>query len=355
VKSIAGCADSCAFADFFKSSREAMYATSRDGRFTAVNAALAELLGYAPDELLGSEVGATYASPEDRARFQAAVEKSGVVHDYAVSLRRRDGAVLPCLVDAIAWRAGDGGAILGYHGIIRTNAAVVASFRRYIHRIRDASVFARSMGDDELARLMATGQDPLASRRRRVTILFFDIRGSTAIAERIDPEIFAALLSDVLTDTMDLIYGHRGSVNKLVGDGLLATFGCPLATEDDAGNAVRAALAVIDYLATFNDVRPDYLAEPLGAGIGLATGEVFAGVVGSVRRQEYTVLGDAVNVASRLQALTKPAGVPVLCDEATALAVRPAIDCAPVGRGRLRGRGQPVAVYAPRRPKPPKA
>jgi class 3 adenylate cyclase len=304
------------------------------------------------------DVAVTFDSREVRKAYQQAIEGEGVVHQYPLVLKRKDGASLPCFIDAILWRRG--GAILGYHGIIRTKTELTDSFvnffnqlkeeRRQIQverkiRISDSILLSRYMSEDVLGFVKKTGKNPLESSKRTVTVLFFDIRNSTGIAEKLDPETFAEFLNDILKDIMDLIYGCKGSVNKIIGDGLMATFGAPIRTDRDALNAVEAAQKINRYLRTFNDVRPGYLGEPVAAGVGLATGMVFAGVIGSVHRQEYTVLGDAVNIASRLENLTRRSGEKVLMDEATYTAVKNIFSCRKVFNGRIRGRSGSMLVY----------
>jgi PAS domain S-box-containing protein len=346
------------FERFFQESREAMFITSRNGRFFEVNHAMEVLLGYDREQFLGMDVIATFDSPADRVPYQQAIEKEGVVHQYPLVLKRKDGVPLPCVIDAIAWRKKD--AVLGYHGIIRTRRELEESFvlffnqlkeeRRQIqaqrkHMISDAMLLNRCLGEDIIEYIRKTGQNPLVTKKQKVTILFFDIRNSTGIAEKLAPETFAEFLNDILKDIMDLVYGLKGSVNKLIGDGLMATFGAPLSTGRDALNAVEAAREIYAYLKTFNDVRPGYLGDPVSAGIGLATGTVFAGVIGSVRRQEYTVLGDAVNIASRLEKLTRGAEEKVLMDEATYQEIKDTFPCRKAFRGRLRGRTGSILIY----------
>jgi PAS domain S-box-containing protein len=350
--------DHALFEHFFRESREAMFITSREGRFLEVNRAMEELLGYERGALLGVEVIATFESRTDRELYQKAIEERGVVHQYPLVLKRKDGVPLPCVIDAITWRDGD--SILGYHGIIRTRKELVESFvsffnqlkeeRRQIreqrkHMISDTMLLNRYLGEDIIEYIRETGKNPLGTKKQKVTVLFFDIRNSTGIAEKLAPETFAEFLNDILTDIMDLVYGCKGSVNKLVGDGLMATFGAPLATGRDALNAVEAAQEIYNYLKTFNDVRPGYLSGPVTAGLGIATGTVFAGVIGSVRRQEYSVLGDAVNIASRLESLTRNSAEKVLMDEATYEEVKDAFPCRKAFAGRLRGRTGSTLIY----------
>jgi class 3 adenylate cyclase len=211
--------------------------------------------------------------------------------------------------------------------------------------LSDTALLSRYLGEDIIDYIRKTGRNPLATKKQKVTILFFDIRNSTGIAEKLAPETFAEFLNDILKDIMDLVYGRKGSVNKLIGDGLMATFGAPLSTGHDAQNAVEAAQEIYHYLRTYNDVRPGYLDEPVAAGIGLATGTVFAGIIGSVRRQEYTVLGDAVNIASRLEKLTRGSKEKVLMDEATYNEVKEHFPCRKAFSGRVRGRTGAMLIY----------
>jgi class 3 adenylate cyclase len=211
--------------------------------------------------------------------------------------------------------------------------------------ISDAMLLNRYVGEDIIDYIRKTGRDPLRTKKQKVTVLFFDIRNSTGIAEKLAPETFAEFLNDILKDIMDLVYGRKGSVNKLIGDGLMATFGAPFSTGQDAQNAVETAQEIYRYLKSYNDVRPAYLDEPVGAGIGLATGTVFAGIIGSVRHQEYTVLGDAVNIASRLEKLTRTSAEKVLMDEATYDEVKDLFPCRKAFNGRIRGRTGPMLIY----------
>jgi PAS domain S-box-containing protein len=295
------------FERFFKYAELAMYISTREGNFLEVNLAMEKLLGYERGELLGVPVIDTFAQAADRDPFRAEIEMSGVVHQYPLMLRKKSGETVPCFIDAVTWNEGDG--VGGYHGVIRA------------------------------------GKKTPPAKKQTVTILFFDIRNSTGIAEGLEPELFAEFLNDILKDIMDLIYGCGGQVNKMLGDGLMAVFGAPQPTGRDALNAVEAAREIQNYLAMFNDVRPDYLAAPVAAGVGIATGTVFAGIIGSVRRREYTVLGDAVNIASRLEGLTHHSSESVLMDEATWQAVKDAIPCRRVFKGKVRGRETDMFVY----------
>ncbi len=162
--------------------------------------------------------------------------------------------------------------------------------------------------------LSGTVNNAIGGNLLTASILFCDMRDSTTIAEKVGPSAFMDLLNSVFTDLTDIIYGEGGSVNKFVGDGILATFGCPKNLENDALHCANTAFKIRKYLNEFNQFRPPYLKEPLQFGIGMSRGEIFAGNVGSVHQIQYTVLGDPVNIASRLEGLTKRVGVDILMD-----------------------------------------
>jgi len=186
----------------------------------------------------------------------------------------------------------------------------------------------------------------LSGKHQEATIMFFDVRRSTTIAEGLEPQVFAEFLSEFFTDIMDLVYGNRGSVNKMLGDGIMSTFGCPIPGEHDVLNAAKCAIQIRNHLATFNDVRPDYITEPIKVGMGIATGKVFAGNIGSVRRMEYTVLGDPVNTASRLESMTKEAGVDILIDSNTRTRLGNLVKCRKVEHSGVRGKLQAIEIFS---------
>jgi adenylate cyclase len=152
--------------------------------------------------------------------------------------------------------------------------------------------------------------------RLDVTILFADLVGFTAMSEKIDPETLVRILNGYFEAMSRAIATHRGHVSKFIGDGILALFGAPERNPWQAIDATLAALAMRDALAVYNrDLASRGLPE-LGIGIGVHTGPVVAGVIGSRELVEYTVIGDTVNTASRIEGLTRKAGVPILISDA---------------------------------------
>jgi adenylate cyclase len=162
-------------------------------------------------------------------------------------------------------------------------------------------LFARYTSDAVVEEILKSGEVVLSGEKRDVTVLFADIRNFTSIAETYPPEQVMGLLNGVLGRLTDAVLAHGGTLDKFLGDGVMAVFGAPVAHGDDPVRAVRAALQMMDAVQQQN--RSGEHMTPLDLGIGINTGPVVAGSVGSARRTEYTCIGDAVNIAARLCSL----------------------------------------------------
>lgn len=181
--------------------------------------------------------------------------------------------------------------------------------------------------------------------KTQATIMFFDIRESTRIAESLPPDTFAEFVSSLFEDVCKAIYDNHGSVNKYLGDGILATFGIPVFFNNDNFNAIKAAVDIRECIRKFNENLPGYLDKPIDFGIGIASGKVFAGNLGSSYRVEYTVVGDPVNLASRLESLTKYANVDVLVAGDTVNDLLDSLDVKKVRFNKIRGKINEVDIY----------
>jgi adenylate cyclase len=226
-------------------------------------------------------------------------------------------------------------------------AAVAIENSHLIERARREAVvlsnFQRYFGP-ELARQIAgeQGAVQLGGSKRTVVVLFSDIRGFTSLSERMSPDEIATLLTDYFTEMVEIVFEHGGTLDKFIGDALMALWGAPLSRGDDADQATRAAVAMQQRLARLNREWVAAGRLPLSVGIGICAGEVFAGNIGSERRLEYTVIGDAVNTAARLCSEAGPEEILVagglmsaLSDPPPATALEPLL---------LRGKAQPVQV-----------
>ncbi|HUW42478.1 MAG TPA: adenylate/guanylate cyclase domain-containing protein [Rectinemataceae bacterium] len=169
----------------------------------------------------------------------------------------------------------------------------------------------------EISEAILDGRVNLSGARYEATVMFTDIRGFTAMSERLEPEEVFAFLNDYLGRMIEVIAARGGIIDKFLGDGILAVFGLPVPSADHAASAVGAALDMRARLAELNEERARSGREAVRIGIGMHSGQVIAGNVGSRRKLQYTVIGDAVNVASRLEGLNKEYGSYLLMSGAT--------------------------------------
>ena len=214
---------------------------------------------------------------------------------------------------------------------MRREAVVLSNFQRYF-----APDLARQIAGQE-------GEIQLGGAKRQVVVLFSDIRGFTQLSERMSPDGIAGLLTDYFTEMVEIVFRYGGTLDKFMGDALMALWGAPIARIDDADRATRAAIGMQQALRQLN-VRWQQQGRPaLAVGIGLNAGEVFAGNIGSERRLEYTVIGDAVNVAARLCSQAGPGEILIAEPLHAVLSQPPPVSSlTPVP---LRGKSRPVPVY----------
>jgi adenylate cyclase len=187
-------------------------------------------------------------------------------------------------------------------------------------RINDT--FGRFVSRD-VAEAVLGGRVPLEGERREVTILFQDIRGFTALTERLDPSTLLGLLNEFFTEVVAAVEAEGGVVKQFTGDGVMALFGAPQAYLDHADRAVRAALGIVERLEGLNRQLRLQDLPALAIGVGIHTGEVVAGLIGPDKRVEYGVVGEAVNLASRIESLTKDMQAVVLVSKEIAGRIGP--------------------------------
>lgn len=216
-----------------------------------------------------------------------------------------------------------------------------ASIKAATARDRITNLFGQHVSPQVVERLMAEGTKT-DSDIRRVAVMFVDFRSFTAGARTRTPQEVVDRLDGAFAILVDILDRHGGIVNKFLGDGFLALFGAPLEAPDPAHRAVAAAREMLEANARINEAS----SWPLRIGIGIHLGEVVAGSIGSPRRKEYTVIGDTVNFASRLEALNKDFNSQFLISEAVHDALGDACgDAVPLGEVEVRGYERPMAVW----------
>ena len=216
-------------------------------------------------------------------------------------------------------------------------------------RLRDQQrTFTRLFATDQVADDLETSGFALGGKHVEASVMFSDIRSFTAITESHSPDAVLELLNSYFALMFDAIGAHGGVVNQMIGDGLLAIFGAPRPRPDHREQAVRAALEMLELVEFFNQERARLNQIQIRIGVGIASGEVIAGYIGTVSRATYTCVGDTVNLAARLEAQTKTLGLPILIDENCRQGLSAALRADDEGKITVKGKAQPVQIYAVR-------
>lgn len=208
--------------------------------------------------------------------------------------------------------------------------------------------FALYLAPAVIDRMLASSRPPeLGGEARTVTIYFSDVAGFSSFSEHMQPHEIVALMNDYLSAMTDIIEEEGGFVDKYIGDAIVAVFGAPAEDVGHAASAVRAALRCRTRLEQMNATMEPFRSRPVGQRIGLNSGEVLVGNIGSRRRFNYTVMGDAVNLASRLEGANKYFRTSIIAAQATVDLVGPAFAWRELDWIRVKGRAQPVRIHEP--------
>lgn len=212
-------------------------------------------------------------------------------------------------------------------------------------------LFSRYVSKDVYDQLVA---DPslaaLGGARRTMTVLFSDVRGFTAMSEKGTPEEVVSQLNEYFSRMVQVVFDHRGTVDKFVGDMVMALFGAPLDDDDHAEHAVQTALAMATALNELNLQWQSQGRPTLDIGIGINTGDMVAGNIGSDTIMSYTVIGDAVNLGARLESLNKDYNTRIIISEATRARLKGRYDIHPLGDVVVKGKSKPVAIFEVKTP-----
>ncbi|KAJ3347989.1 hypothetical protein HDU83_001644 [Entophlyctis luteolus] len=211
---------------------------------------------------------------------------------------------------------------------------------------RALMTLGRYMSPALAKQVMAEDGGQLGGKRKKVAILFTDIRSFTEISESMEPQMVVEMLNHHFTDAVNAILAEQGILDKYIGDAVMAVFGVPFVSPDDSIHACNAALRIKDSLAEYNSaIRLPNGQTPLRIGIGVNTGIVLSGNIGSLKRMEFSCIGDAVNLSSRIEGMTKTYGVTILITEHTVAEIGDNFRVREVDSVIVKGKSKSVTIY----------
>ena len=338
------------FRSIFENALEGIFQTTPDGKYFSVNAALAQIYGYdSPEELitvLADSESQLYVEPQRRTEFLGLLEQ-GKLSDFESMIYRKDGSMI-WISQSARTIYDDQGTVLYYQGFVENITArkeaqaerqrfteellqlneAFSRFvpRQFLHFLDKASIADVQLGDQI---------------RQEMSILFSDIRNFTTLSETMTPEDNFKFINSYLSCMGPAISEHQGFIDKYIGDAIMALF------SGGADNAVKAGIAMLQQLQEYNQQRLQSGYMPINIGIGINTGELMLGTVGEQNRMDSTVISDAVNLASRLEGLTKNYEVPLLISHHTFSRLQNPADYAlrMIDKVRVKGKSEKITVY----------
>ena len=318
-----------------RSTTDGIMTLDRRGRIVTINAAASRILHCGERDVIGRSAGDFFG--QDNAFITASVERV-----------RETGE--PDLVLDESYKTGD----MSFAVNLRTSELVDAfdeplgfllAFEDMEGEKKLKTTMSRYMSKEVADQLLESGAEALTGRSQKVTVLFSDIRGFTSLSEELGARETVAMLNEYFEIMVDIIHQRGGILDKYIGDAIMALFGAPFANERDADQCLHAANEMMTGLEKLNERRRQRGDHPIDIGVGICTGEVVAGNIGSPRRLDYTAIGDHVNIASRLEGATKLYGAGILLSEFTRSELKDEHLLREIDLIRVKGKNRPVRVY----------
>ena len=311
------------------------------GEIVTCNAAGAEILGCAEDQIVGRSVHDLFdKNPGILALVEGAMATNESVSLMDVDIHTGDdtgdgenGQTVSVNVTGVPLR------------IATKDEGTILLLENISNEKRVRSTMARYMDPALADRLVRGGEDILGGTSAVATLLFTDIRGFTTLTEQLGPQATVSMLNDYFTLMVDCIQHEGGMLDKFIGDAIMAAFGLPQPEPDDADRAVRTAIAMIRSLNGWNTVRVSDGKPPIGMGVGINTDAVVAGNIGSPKRMDFTMIGDGVNLAARLESACKQYSAQILISDFTHRQLNGVYRTREVDRVVVKGKTEPVAVH----------
>ena len=313
---------------------------NEEGRIATCNVAGLNILKVQPQAILNQTAKDFFEGPNawisDRINALDETHRSDILMDAEMTVAGEkisvNLSVLPLLT------GGDGGEE-------RKRLGSLLMIEDISSEKRMKSTMSRYMDPSIADQLLAGGDEALGGKSVESTVLFSDIRNFTGMSEELGPHPTVALLNEYFTIMVECIQRQGGMLDKFIGDAIMAVFGLPMAHEDDADRAVRAAISMITELRRWNTQRAAASKAAVDIGIGIHTDRVVSGNIGSPRRMDYTVIGDGVNLASRLEGACKQYFARILTTENTLKQLRGTYRMREVDRVVVKGKHEPVGIY----------
>ena len=305
------------------------------GRIVTCNASGCRIIKLPSTEIIGHGAGEFFVGKNawvmERIEHVTATQAVAVAMDAEFEFA---GALVSANLTVLPLKAGDDkslGTMLMIEDI-STEKRVKATMSRYM----DPAIAAQ---------MLESGTDLLGGASTRATVLFSDIRGFTTLTEELGAQGTVAFLNEYFTIMVECINHEGGMLDKFIGDAIMAAFGLPIAHDDDEDRAVRAAIEMIRGCRKYSEERVKRGQKPVSMGIGLNTDMVVSGNIGSTRRMDYTIIGDGVNLASRLESACKAYSAEILISESTHRRLRGTYRMREIDRVVVKGKTEPVGVY----------
>jgi adenylate cyclase len=319
-----------------RSTTDGIITLDAEDRILTANEAALRILKVARTDLLGRAVAAVFTGTNAWVVQNLEKVKQSNRREIAVQMELRVGA-------------GDLASVnLAVNPLIDVNEEHIGSMlvlEDITSEKRIRSTMARYMSPEVAEQLLAAGENVLGGKDQKVTVLFSDVRNFTSMSEALGARETVSMLNEYFERMVDVILSHRGVLDKFIGDAVMALFGVPFNGDHDADDAVKVANTMFVALRELNLARRREGKGPLDIGVGISTGVVVVGNIGSTRRMEYTAIGDSVNLASRLETATKFYRSKILISEFTRSELRQKTLLREIDLLRVHGRHEPLAIY----------
>jgi adenylate cyclase len=305
---------------------------------TKANEAALRILGHREDGLVGRPVAQVFGNANNWiVKSLDYVSKTGGSDYHAdADLMREDGTTVSVNLTVAPLMDIDTNPI-GY----------LLVFEDLTREKRIRITMSRYLAKEVVDKLLESDEDAFLASSQQATVLFSDIRHFAGITESLGADETVHMLNEYFTEMVDVVLRHGGILDKYIGDAIMAVFGAPIVYQRDADNAVTAAIEMSRALERFNRQRTSCGLEPIEVGIGISTGEVVAGSIGTTKRMDYTVIGESVNLAARLESANKYYGTSLLVSDTTISQMKTALSWREIDLMRIAGTNKLISVFEP--------